>query len=209
LCEEYGLTHTPLREALRLLAAHGFVDYEAQRGYRVAEVTIEELKELYEAREALEGMAARKLAERATQAQKKELMSLAAECDELASLAQDGPQTTERDIRFHRLIAELSGNGVISQLLASPIILVRGLVKPFEMSSARLDVSSITHTAVARAIVSGDPEEAESVIRDHIRQACQQRLSSLQGSADCSAAGDGDGFSGGGTVPQCREREVE
>jgi DNA-binding GntR family transcriptional regulator len=172
LQDEFGFTQTPLREALRVLASQGLVTYEAHCGYRVIVVTPEERLALFELREVLEGLAARKAAERASEEQLREIMEVAIECDEMRELDPDAKQRAPLDIRFHRLIAEASDNPYISEVLLAPRMLSRivgsdGHQPPWPVLR---DVLEITHTAVANAICSRDPEKAEAVMRAHIRE---------------------------------------
>lgn len=175
LCKEYGLTQTPLREALRQLASDGLVKYAPRRGYRVVEITEQELVALYEVREALEGMAARRAAEQATDDQLRELLRLATESDQPARQKE---QKLTIDRKFHRLVAGFSGNPLIPKLLLAPSILTSSKVQLIEPLPSDYD-SYIPHEAVASAIASGDPHQAEAVMRKHIRHAAQVRLTQL------------------------------
>lgn len=177
LCEQYGFTHTPLREAMRSLAAQGLLEYTANRGYRVASVTDEECVALFEVREALEGMAARKAAEYATEEQLHEIMAVAIDCDEMLEQDPDQVRRATVDIRFHRLVVEASGNPVLPRILLAPAVLAGSIAsygadtKPVPVFRGVLEV---THEAVADAIASRDPVHAEAVMRAHIQEVARR-----------------------------------
>ena len=76
LCDELGISRTPLREALKVLQSEGLVTIEPNRGSRVATITEQEFDELFEVISGLERMAAELAAERATDAELKRLEQL-------------------------------------------------------------------------------------------------------------------------------------
>src|SRR5688572_510193 len=76
LAEEYGISRTPLREALKVLAAEGLVTMKVRRGAYVTEVSEKDLADVYHLLSLLESDAAGVVAERATDAQLKELQAL-------------------------------------------------------------------------------------------------------------------------------------
>jgi len=181
LCEEYGFTQTPLREALRSLASQGLVEYVPNRGYRVPQTGIEELKHIFQVREYLEGLAARLLATRATQEQLAQLGTLAVECDEIEDTERASAHSVSRELEFHRLIVQWCGNGLIRKLLLGPNILLRMLLlgSGFDVQRGGLEFD---HRAVVRAIACGDPEQAESAMRSHIREGAELTLDALRNS---------------------------
>ena len=85
LAEEYGISRTPLREALKVLAAEGLVTMKVRRGAYVTEVSEQDLADVYHLLSLLESDAAGVVAERATDAQRAELKALHAELEAAAS----------------------------------------------------------------------------------------------------------------------------
>jgi DNA-binding GntR family transcriptional regulator len=168
LCQQYGYTHTPLREALSSLTSHGLLDYSPNRGYRVRELTDGELHDIYEVREALEGQAARLLAGCITPPQLAELRTVAGECERLLKKSPDSTELITADLKFHRLIAEWCGNLFIPRLLLGPNILRQGsaLLRGRQYSAA---ARSVSHTDIVEAIDSGEGDRAEKAMREHIR----------------------------------------
>lgn len=179
LCEEYGFTQTPLREALRFLDSQGIVDYLPNRGYRVHEMGEDELKDILEVREALEGLAAHLMATRATKEQLAQLHSLATECDEMTQ--KTDANAIKKEMEFHGLIAEWCGNEMISNMLLGPRLLLRALLKASGLQGMG-ESGEHGHKALVEAIASGDPTQAEAAAKAHIRQGEEETLQALKNS---------------------------
>lgn len=185
---ETGTSRTVVREAVRVLESLGMVSARRRVGITVrprsdwhvlgAETirwTLDgplrrtHLVELMELRAALEPVAARLAADRATAAERTELVRLAVELDRLGNAGRgDSPGYLQVDIAFHTLLLAASRNALYAEL-AGPVreILVgrsdRGLT-PADPAPGTLDA----HLAAARAIARGDGAEAERNVRDHI-----------------------------------------
>lgn len=116
LAERYGVSRVPLREALATLEAEGLVDYHANRGYFVAELSIPDLLEVYRMRELLEAEAIRLAVPRLSDA---DIDGIAAILDELdgAAARQDIPTMTDANRRFHFAIFDSAGMPRLSRFL--------------------------------------------------------------------------------------------
>src|ERR1700740_3346832 len=101
LADEYGISRTPLREALKVLAAEGLVTMKVRRGAYVTEVSERDLAEVYHLLALLESDAAAVVATQATEGQLKELQSLQAE---LEGAVQDRERFFAVNERFHMLL---------------------------------------------------------------------------------------------------------
>jgi len=179
LCEEYGYTRTPLREALRCMAANGLVDHAPNRGYRVPKLDPEALAIVYEIREALEGIAARLLARRITAEQIAELERLDTECERLGRADAANRKAKQAGLEIHRKIALWCGNSLISKILVAPQVLLQGMMPPPGVHGPWV-VEVYDHAAIVRPIVAGDPEQAEAAMRQHIRYCAGKVLGELR-----------------------------
>ena len=167
LAVDYGISRTPLREALKVLAAEGLVVLKPRRGCYVTEISEQDLDDIFPLMAMLEGRCAFDASQRA---QPEDLSKLEAIHGELEGFAQNGQIEPffEANQEFHRLIQELSGNRWRLQVIQD----LRKVLKLTRMHSlsveGRLQQSLIEHRAITSAILAHDPEQAEHCMREHI-----------------------------------------
>lgn len=171
LAEAIGVSRTPVREALRRLAAEGLVSHERNRGVQVAAWTAGDLDEIFSLRSVLEPWACRLAAVSAT-VDLEELDRLAHEMDDAARGATaDVDRITELNNRFHRLILQGSNNRRLGSVVSS-VVQVPLVWQTFShYSETDLRRSLAHHHELVAALVAGDPDWAESVMRSHVRAA--------------------------------------
>ncbi|MGW5583227.1 GntR family transcriptional regulator [Streptomyces sp. NPDC003857] len=173
LTEKLGLSPTPIKTALAALEREGFLIAVPHRGYFVPEAGTDDLLELYELREAVDGLAARRTAvapdhdQIATQL--RQLLTEQREAIEANNLNRYG----ELDLEFHRLIWEGSGSRRLIPIAENLIAQVRLGNRLSARAPGRLSVAVDEHEAILEAIGKGDPRAAESHIRRHVREAGQ------------------------------------
>ena len=181
LAERYNVSRTPIREALRLLAATGIVELRPRRGMVIASVTPDHLQEILEVVADMEASAARYAALRMTNAERQQL-SLAHEriC---ATVKADNP------VEFDRLNRELHGlvwSGAHNVVLRDSIERTRLRIIPytrveFMKLHSRMAVSHSQHELFVQAIVGGDAEAAYFMMRYHVLNAGKVREDLLNG----------------------------
>ncbi len=166
-----GVSRTPVREALRRLAAEGLVTHEHNRGVRVQSWSAPDLEEIYALRTVLEPWGSALAAERGL-----------VDTDELEDLADRmvaaaGPEVVDLaeitllNNRFHRRILEASGNTRLVTLVAG-IVEVPLVTHTFSLYTPdALRRSLAHHHEIVLALRAGDPAWAESVMRSHVRSA--------------------------------------
>lgn len=171
LAAAIGVSRTPVREALRRLAAEGLVTHERNRGVRVQSWSAPDLEEIYALRTVLEPWGSALAAARGV-VDTDELEQLAARMDRAAaSDPADLVEITRLNNRFHRRILEGSGNTRLVSLVAS-IVEVPLVSHTFSLYSPEtLRRSLAHHHEIALALRAGDPAWAESVMRSHVRSA--------------------------------------
>jgi DNA-binding GntR family transcriptional regulator len=158
--EELHISRTPVREAVQMLAQEGLVEVLPKRGTLVARLSVRDVRESFEIREAIEGYAARLAAERRTDEQ------LAAMRDALGNSADP----YNRGASFHELVVEAADNTYLMQSFTSAEgridlasrLAAKGTTTPHTPGS--------THEAVLRAIEAGDADGAESAMRRHLEE---------------------------------------
>jgi DNA-binding GntR family transcriptional regulator len=117
LAERYGVSRVPVREALKMLESEGQVDYHPHRGYFVAELSVEDLHEVYRLRALLEAEAIERAVPHLSDDDVTAIADLLDEVDRAASVP-DVVALTNANRRFHFAIFEASGMTRLSRLLA-------------------------------------------------------------------------------------------
>ncbi len=177
--EIVGSGRGSVREAMRRLAADGIVDLEHQKGARVRRMSRAEAQSIYQAREALEGMAARLAAEHIDrQDYRARLLTV----EKSFGRNSDGSAHTylRYNEQFHRLIMTMSENWHIIRMveqLQVPAFLLVGRV----MSNREtIDEARAEHHPIVEAILAGDPKRAEATMRAHIKRSGVSVISRAQ-----------------------------
>ena len=170
LSRAYGISRGPLREAMRRLEAHRLIERVPHVGARVVKLSMQELLELFDVREALESMAARLAAEHMTADEIAGLRELLAMHERQADL-QKGEAYFQRegDLDFHYRIVQGSHNRMLVTLLCDDLYyLVRLYRTQFSASGSRPQRAFVEHHRIVDAIEAGDAELAELLMRRHV-----------------------------------------
>jgi DNA-binding GntR family transcriptional regulator len=166
LAEEYGISRTPLREALKVLAAEGLVTMKVRRGAYVTEVSEKDLADVYHLLSLLEADAAGVVAERATEEQRTELQALHAE---LEAAIGDRDRFFAINEQFHMRLLEMADNRWRQQMVAD----LRKVMKLNRHSSlfksGRIEESLAEHRAVMTALLAREPDLARQRMAEHFR----------------------------------------
>lgn len=164
LAEEYGISRTPLREALKVLAAEGLVTMKVRRGAYVTEVNEKDLHDVYHLLALLESDAAGEVARSASDAQLKELQALHGE---LSAAVNDREQFFAINERFHVRLLELADNRWRTQMVSD----LRKVMKLNRHNSlfknGRLDESLREHQAIMDALLARDASLSAQRMQDH------------------------------------------
>lgn len=169
LGEAMGVSRTAVREALCHLEAEGLVE-SGPRGPRVAQVSAADAKAIYEAREVLEAAACRWFAERATDAQLRQLED-AADSLAVAFATGDMHAILTGTRAFYQVLHEGSGNAVVESLLYGLQAKVSHLRAISMKDTARHPESMKEIRVIVTALRKRDPERAATMSVRHVRQA--------------------------------------
>ncbi len=167
LAEQYGISRTPLREALKVLASEGLVELKPRRGCYVTEISRQDLDDIFPLMALLEGRCAGDAVRRANPADIAQLGDIHAI---LESAARDGRIDAffEANQQFHEKTQEFAGN----RWMFSVIQDLRKALKLSRLHSlsleGRLQQSLAEHRAIMAAIKAGDAVSAERLMHDHI-----------------------------------------
>lgn len=175
LARELGMSRTPVREALRRLAADGLVELSANRGARVVEHDAADLDSVFVLRAHAEGIAARTAARTATDDDVAELHALAVAVRDAARPADGGDPDLaavyEHNRQFHDLLLRLAGSASLASVVGSLVhstILMR-TYRAFDDDAMHRSVEH--HLELVAAIRARDPDWAECVMRSHLYSA--------------------------------------
>jgi DNA-binding GntR family transcriptional regulator len=167
LARQLSVSKTPVREALLRLHAIGLIEADGARGGRIVRPSAESIRHTYEVRGALESLAARLAAARATPAQRSQLHELAAG-SLAAAREQDSGGFRRHDEAFHDVLAAASSNPYLARLIDNAYTLT-GAARQRDVPSAGDSVDCATgHVRVAEAIARGDPAAAAAEAAAHV-----------------------------------------
>ncbi len=167
LAEQYGISRTPLREALKVLASEGLVELKPRRGCYVTEISPQDLDDIFPLMAMLEGRCA---AEAVTKASNHDIAVLKSIHEQLESAARDGRIDAffEANQEFHKKIQELANN----RWMLSVIQDLRKVLKLSRLHSlsleGRLQQSLDEHRIIMAAFEARETGKAEQLMHDHL-----------------------------------------
>ena len=173
LADDFGVSRNPVREALRVVEAEGFVQILPRRGAVVATLDETAVRDLFAVREQLETLAAGLAAERATDKDVARLRRLLEDAS-AATDAKDFDQVAELNSAFHRAVIDVSGNRWLLSISAAMYHHVHWV---FRVGAAqRAPHSWEEHIRLVEAIAAGDAEAASTAARVHVEAAAKAAL---------------------------------
>jgi DNA-binding GntR family transcriptional regulator len=164
LSEGLGVSRTPIREAMTLLEQEGFVRTRPRRGIFVVRKTKREIVEMITVMAALESMAARLAAERAST---KEIAGLHRLMDRFRNGGERLAEYSDANIAFHQAIIRMSGCALLGEMTENLFIHMRAIRKITIHQENRAAHSIIDHIRIIEALERRDPELAERLAREH------------------------------------------
>lgn len=175
LAARLGVSRGPLREAFRMLEEAGLVRTEKNRGVFVRDLPVDEAIEIFDLRAAMDELVGRRLAERITPVQLKEVRALV-ERMEHAVKTKDAPGYHLLNLQFHDRLVELAGNAKLTAIY-------RKLIKELSLfrrlnlgSGALMPISVGEHRQIVKAIASGDAAAAGRAMHDHVIESKERMI---------------------------------
>lgn len=167
IIRQTGASRSKVREALKRLEGEGLVEIEEFRGASVRSSTLDEVRQIYRARMALEGMAAHDFTVNADRTMLDRLQALQDELDDC--VRERAPDRFGRlNNEWHRVIVEGSGNKVIADHLQRLNVPIHRLLFESFYDEERLQTANADHQAMLALILAGDADGAERAMRQHI-----------------------------------------
>jgi len=182
LGEAMGVSRTPVREALRVLAAEGLIELVPRKGAFVTKPRFEDVRDMFEVMSLLEGLCARVAAEKMSASALAQLEALHQELEEHYQ-RRDREAYLQCNHRYHTYVQKIAGNRILSEVLDS--MRQKFLLYRFRQLSQpeRFDQSIQEHRALLEAFRQRDSEQAQRLMRHHLMQQCEA-LVSLYETAD-------------------------
>ncbi len=166
IAEDYGISRTPLREALKVLAAEGLVTMKVRRGAYVTEVNEKDLTDIYHLLGLLESDAAGIVATRATAEQLRELQTIH---DELEGAITQRERFFELNERFHMRLLEIADNRWRQQMVEDLRKVMKLNRHHSLLKAGRLQESLAEHRTVMAALQAHDAPAATQGMLEHFR----------------------------------------
>jgi DNA-binding GntR family transcriptional regulator len=165
LSEDLGVSRTPIREALSVLEQEGFVRAVPRRGIYVVRKTKREVIEMITVWAAIESLAARFAAERASNNDLRTLRELFAQFEENPS--EHINEYSQANMAFHKAIIRMGGCGLMSELTDNLFIHMRAVRAVTMRQDNRARRSIVEHLNIISALEKRDPDLAERLVREH------------------------------------------
>jgi DNA-binding GntR family transcriptional regulator len=167
LCEQFGISRTPMREALKVLASEGLVEIKPNRGTRVSEITLEDIDELFEAVSGIERLCGELATEKMSEGNLEQLKSLH---ERMTNHFKKGQRHDyfRLNQETHNLIVQLSGNSVLREIHANIMIKVRRARYLAILSVERWEESVREHAGILEAMEARDVDLVGKRIWSHV-----------------------------------------
>ena len=166
LAEQFGISRTPKREAIKVLASEGLVTIKMRRGAYVTEVARKDLEQIYTILSLPEGEAARETAAKASEDELNQLDYWHHRLEKAAA-DRDIEQFFEINGKFHELIQEIAGNRWMNGVIADLRKVLKLHRKDSLTSTGRLQNSLVEHRDILNALLKRDQTGAETAMRKH------------------------------------------
>ena len=178
LVEQLGVSRTPIREALRRLEQERLLQ-ESGKGHVVLGITLEDLVDIMDIRQRIEGLAAFHAAKNLTEEGKQTLTTIS-ELQDFYYAKHDIENLRNMDDQFHHAIYELCGRSVIYDTL-QPLHKKTQRYRKISIESIERQERSVReHKAIFEAICAGNGEEAEKLMSQHITNAKKSMIERIQ-----------------------------
>ncbi len=184
LAEKFGVSRSPIRDALRQLGGTGLVDVKPNRTVTVINLQVDQIHDMYEALGEMEALCAAYCARRMTVVERKQLESLHQE-SEGAARKKNKKTYSELNDRFHNMLHRGSHNKTLCSLADE----LRRRLAPFRRpiffhGPKRLVASWEEHDKLVDAIMASDPERAHEAMANHLVNSSLNVISYIEGSRE-------------------------
>ncbi len=172
LCEYYEISRTPIREILWRLVLDGIVEQRPARGFFVRKLGWEQIFDVFQTREAIEGMAVRLACQRRETGFLRDLEILQHKLESLPEdqVAEEGPRYGRT---LHAMFIDASANTLLKEIYQKVSFLARLTSNIARHSSSIEGVSRNFHLLIIQAVLDQDADKSEQLMREHMRITCR------------------------------------
>jgi DNA-binding GntR family transcriptional regulator len=172
ICEQIGVSRTPLREAFRVLESEGLVELIPHKGVHIRQPSMTEIEEMFEVMGVLEGICARLTTQKMTASDWRRIQHLHRKLESHYAEGNREKYITANNA-LHALLQELAGNRVLDDILHK----LRAKVALYRHQQiyepGRFDDSMREHREILEALRNQDPNAAETRMKHHLEQQCK------------------------------------
>lgn len=169
LADQLGISRTPMREAIKVLASEGLVTIKMRRGAYVTEIARDDLEQIFTILSLLEGEAAKQAALKASEEELNQLDYWHHRLEKAAA-DRDIEQFFEINGKFHELIQQIAGNRWMNGVIADLRKVLKLHRRNSLTSTGRLQNSLIEHREILKALLKRDQAGAEMAMRKHMER---------------------------------------
>ena len=173
IAAELDISRTPVREAFHRLENDGLLINEARRGWRVYSLSLEDIHEIFDVKEVVEGMIARKASECEDGALREDL-SRALQRMREASDDGDSDEWLQSDFALHDVLFAMAKNERAHRIVTNLNDQWHRVRIGYVAMQARMQQSTIEHETFVKAILDHDPESAEFLMHEHLNGVRQE-----------------------------------
>ncbi len=168
LCERFGISRTPLREALKILASEGLVDLQHHRGAVISQLTSESVDEMFQVMEALEALAGELACTHATDG---DIAAISALHEQMLShhARRDLSEYFKINQRIHEAIVNAAGNALLAQIYRSLNMRLRRARYMANLSPPRWDQAVAEHEQILAALAARDGARLARLLKEHLQ----------------------------------------
>ncbi|MDA2979393.1 MAG: GntR family transcriptional regulator [Actinomycetota bacterium] len=186
LADHFEVSKTPVKRALGMLMHEGFVEVRPRHGYRVTEISLADVQEIYQLRQVVEPAAAELAAANASPEQLQELRRLVEE-----STKDSYEQKVDKVLRFHEILAEASGNDRLSAVIGGLMDEMECLLSLGLDIEKSVSVQASEHRELLDALLKGNHHSARTIAEHQVEvgrmrmfEAILESLTGTGGAAD-------------------------
>lgn len=169
IAKEYGISRTPMREAIKILAAEGLITMKMRRGAYVTEVSKSDLNQIFTVLALLEGQACRETALKATEGQLEALDSIHMKL-ERAAADRDLDQFFTINQTFHDKLQEISNNPWMKRVIDDLRKVLKLQRRDSLSKRGRMESSLLEHRKILSALLARDADLSEKLMKEHLLQ---------------------------------------